>query len=92
MINSRGNIILFLDDDVEVDQFYLEKYANNFTNEEIAGVSGRIIDPRTKETNTPKVGKISFLGRVISNWNNSRITSTDWMPGGNFAFRKHLFS
>ena len=91
MNNSKGNILLFLDDDVELDNFFLEKHVKNFKHKEIDGVAGRIIDRRIKETRTLKVGKFSVLGRVISNWNNSLITETEWMPGGNFSIRKNLF-
>ena len=37
------------------------------------------------------IGKISIIGRVISNWNNLKIASTEWMPGGNFSIRKNFY-
>lgn len=41
---STGEIILFLDDDIEVERNFIESYANAFSDERVRGVAGQILE------------------------------------------------
>jgi GT2 family glycosyltransferase len=54
---STGDVILFLDDDIEVGRNFIESYANAFSDERVRGVAGQILegDRETVDELDPRV-------------------------------------
>jgi len=96
---ARGEILLFLDDDVEIeDKNYFNIISSDFSGKHIGAVSAREIklkktSPLKKKIFGKKIGKITTLGDVISNFdsNPGRKIFVGALPGCNFAVRKNVF-
>jgi len=95
---ARGDILLFLDDDVkEVSKNYFKVIRETFTNPIVGAVSGREIKPKKKsiikKIVSNKVGIITSLGEVISNFdaNIEKPKIVYALPGCNLAIKKDVF-
>jgi GT2 family glycosyltransferase len=67
VLESKGELILFLDDDTELEPDYIEKLIDVFLSDyhhQIGGVSGKIIE-QYNEPNPSLIGKIRRTGRKI---------------------------
>ncbi|MEM5832401.1 MAG: glycosyltransferase [Candidatus Aenigmatarchaeota archaeon] len=94
---SNGKILVFFDDDIEVlSKDYFDRIIEHFKDPRVGAVSGREvkIGKKSKIKSTSKlVGRILFLGEVISNFDIKleREIEVDALPGCNFAVRKDIF-
>lgn len=87
---SKGEIVLFLDDDVLIDSSFIESHVQNFKDPRIGGVSGAVIERDQQPITTNDVGKITFWGRVVGNKHSTVRTQIQWASGGNSSFRRKL--
>lgn len=88
--SAKGEIIIFIDDDTEpVDNNFLKNHAANYTEPEIAGVAGRIIDKRYQEEDNPRrIHKLTKWGTVRAGKNGTVKAEIDVLSGGNMSFRR----
>ncbi|MBK7179721.1 MAG: glycosyltransferase family 2 protein [Chloroflexi bacterium] len=87
---AKGEIIVFVDDDVEVDKNWLNAHIKNFHDASIGGISGRIIEDNVPIINTTEIGRVTKWGRVIGNRASTARTQIEWASGGNASFRRIL--
>ncbi|MHB8134258.1 MAG: glycosyltransferase family 2 protein [Anaerolineaceae bacterium] len=88
VINSKGEILVFIDDDVKLNKDFIKNHLINYENPSIYGVSGRIIENHSRITKKRNIGYITFLGRIINNRNNTIRTYISWLSGCNFSCRR----
>jgi len=95
---AKGDILVFLDDDVEIlNRNYFKILSEDFSNHRIAAVSGKEIKnkkiSKIKRFISNKVGLITSLGEVISNFDTplKRPKIVLALPGCNFAIRRDVF-
>ncbi|HOS83119.1 MAG TPA: glycosyltransferase [Methanolinea sp.] len=88
---SKGDIIIFIDDDIIPFSNFIENHIKNYQNEEIGGVGGRVL-PKFAKSNieSKKIGKIRFDGKIISNFSLNFKTEVDHVYGCNMSFRKNI--
>ena len=88
---AKGEIILFVDDDVDPSPNLLTAHASQYTSPEIGGVAGRRTyppDSQLYEDDSP-IGTIKLNTDHISNFSsNLPLDSVDWASGCNMSFRK----
>lgn len=87
---AKGDIILFVDDDVYLKEDWIENHSLNYQYHDISGVSGRIIEKGITSHDKKVVGKINFWGKPINNRDSTHKTFVEWASGGNTSFRKDL--
>ncbi len=87
---ARGDIVLFLDDDIIPDERLVEMHLKNYGDPSVSGVAGRVeqpqndLDPATIRV----VGKYHpWSGKVTGNFNARARAEVDSVPGGNVSFR-----
>jgi len=89
--NATAPIVLYLDDDVSIDdraiQAHLDAYTNNNTN----AVAGRVINNGEKITADNRVGKVLWFGALLTkNFSHDQNTYVDFPYGCNMSFRKKI--
>lgn len=92
LARAHGEIILFLDDDIEPypDLFieHIKPYEKFYS---IGGIAGRVIEKPDLFTNTSKIGGfVSFTGRSFRNYNVDKCGFTKSSLGANMSFRKSV--
>ncbi len=95
--NSRGDIILFCDDDIVPDRSLLEKHLENYKDDKVGGVGGRVIssgerkDRRSIKQLFPVVGSFNPLdASPICNFHTDKRCEVKHIKGCNMSFRKEL--
>lgn len=91
---ATGDILLFLDDDVEIQDNLIEAHLKNYINlDEIGGVAGGVLQPKGDKAPF----KIKYVGRyfkntgkVIANFNYDKKCFVDFAPGGNMSYQKKI--
>jgi len=93
---SDGEIVVFIDDDCNVEDGWLEGIAEGFSNETIGGVGGRVVDTHIRyyTDDIAKVGRIYPDGAVsgFHNYDSDRPIFVDYIVGTNMAFRKRILT
>lgn len=89
---ARGEIVIFVDDDVRVQQNWIRCHARHFADPDIGGVSGKVIEEGIPEVDTGEINRVTKWGRVIGNRSSSLLTEVEWASGGNSSFRHSLIS
>ncbi len=104
--NSKGQVILFLDDDVILEDKYIENilkiWEEKWNDEKLAGVSGVSINSKKKSTLKKIFDRIFFLyssktwsilpwGFQTWDFHINKDEKSDWMPAGMCSFRKEIF-
>lgn len=94
---STGNIIAFLDDDCLVRDKWLINILKGCEQSDIDVIGGTVIDrdqERSEYYGTEIIGKVFPGGLTIANFNSpiGKNIEVDWLPGGNMAFRREVFS
>ncbi len=84
---ARGEVVAFLDDDCLADPTWLEELARGY-GDGIAGVGGRITDPRWSYDPERKIGDVDAAGRVQANFFGGGEQTVMTLPGGNMSFRR----
>lgn len=89
---SSGEIVLFLDDDIDPSDDLFKYHVENFANSNIWGVAGKVTGAYDKLGNGP-VGKVrSFDARIFRNFSATDRCEVDHLPGGNMSFRREIFN
>lgn len=89
---ARGEILLFLDDDIEpYPDLFIEHVKSYEISDYIGGIAGRVIEEPDLFTNTSRIGGyVSFTGRVFRNFNTQKSGFIASSPGGNMSFKKSV--
>jgi len=90
---STGEIVLFVDDDVEIrDKQFISHHANNYFEHKIGLVGGRVIYDWLENKRFPLVGRFLIFGLIeITNFNANSRAKIDHAPGGNFSCLKTVY-
>jgi GT2 family glycosyltransferase len=91
-LHATGNILLFLDDDIIVQEDFLEAYVRAFHSPDVAGVAGQLLVGEGKlvhdlpaGVDDPDCGWLRFPK------NYSKPCVTSWMISANVAVRRDIF-
>ena len=87
---AKGEIILFVDDDIKPAQNLISEHVVNYENQNIGGVSGRIEvqDNSMIKDEEGKVGFVTKDGRFIDNYSSKTSCEVMTVHGCNASFRK----
>ena len=91
---ARGDIVLFVDDDVIPEPGFLAAHLTAYTDATVGGVAGRIVEsiprPKTLAAGAP-IGRVRRLdGRITRGFENLLAMDVDHAPGGNMSWRREL--
>jgi GT2 family glycosyltransferase len=91
--HARGSILLFADDDIVPSEHWIAEHVRNYDDLQVGGVVGRVIEPVEDPVGDGLgrllgiVGRITFWGRPISNFDSSYRTAIHTARGCNMSFR-----
>jgi len=90
--NASGEIVLFLDDDVEIrDPEFISYHTVNFV-DNVGAVGGRVVYDFKDHSNCRAVGRLQYFGlKEITNFNSTFKTEIDHAPGGNLSCYRQVF-
>ena len=92
IVESTGEIIIFIDDDVELGPDFVEAHVGAYENPDVGAVAGRVTEPHGNQREGE--GRIGFLrndGSFEGNFYKEKRTYVDFGRGCNMSFRKsHL--
>lgn len=84
---AKGEIILYLDDDVDIPREFIWNHARNYEAADVRAVAGGILNAQSSSRPEPTCcGLVTRFGRVISNFNATCRRDVMYGPGGNFSF------
>ena len=87
-----GEILVFLDDDVEIDKAWLDSIVKPFCNADVWCVGGRVLPFEKNSVPSWLPAKLRFLLSLHDYGSNEKIMSSKEKPMGcNMAFRKKVF-
>jgi len=90
---ATGEIVVFIDDDTEVDDQWIAFSIVHFQNPNVGAVGGKDFQPSNRSVgNLAKVGKFTRRGKLIGNHHLSNRTSenVNFLKGCNMFIRQHL--
>ena len=88
---SRGEVLLFLDDDSIPDRDLLRFHAERYADPGVAGVGGRVVGGY--DAASGDVGRFDpARGKVLRNFGAGEAGDVDHLPGGNMSFRRAVFA
>jgi len=91
-IEATGDVLLFLDDDIEVGPEFIAAHARNYLDPKVVAVSGQVLESERAVTT-----KLQFdpedpdLGWIRFPKNYARRCCTSWMASGNFSIRRNVY-
>jgi len=88
---ATGEVIIFLDDDVEITKNTVQAHILEYTNPDVMGVAGRVINDGEiiPEVSSVKVGNINSLFTVFEkNFWSTKKQTVEFPYGCNMSFRK----
>jgi len=89
---AEGDILIFLDDDVEVHGDIINAHIKAYSDPSIGAVGGRVKEEYVKKIPCRYVGKVRLLSvRVWGHYDCKKRQFIDTTPGGNMSIRKELF-
>lgn len=94
---ASGEIILFLDDDVEIkNNKFITYHIQNFEDNKVGLVGGRVVHRTVRGDNKISskvaVGRLKWWGlKEITNFNSAKKCEIDHAAGGNFSVRKNIY-
>lgn len=90
-LSANGQVLLFIDDDVDPDNDLFRAHVENYSSADISGVAGKVTGGYDRQTSGP-VGKIRAIdAKIFRNFTGDSKCSVDHMPGGNMSIRKVVF-
>jgi GT2 family glycosyltransferase len=89
--HARGDIVLFVDDDVIPDQNLISSHARAYGDPHTGGVAGRRTVPGEQESLWP-IGQIDAWGTHISNFSSTLPSQVEWASGCHMSFRRELIA
>lgn len=88
---SRGEVVLFLDDDSIPDPGLVKAHAERYGDPSVAGVGGRVSGGYDRASGP--VGRFNpRSGTVLRNFGAGVVCDVDHLPGGNMSFRREVFA
>ena len=89
---AKGDLILFLDDDVTTTPGFIQHHTNNFKDTHIAATVGRIItDGQPIQPDKRNTGHIYWLGIFSDGFSSTIRQEVDTVIGANTCWRKDVF-
>lgn len=92
---AKGDIVLFLDDDIRInDKKFIDYHIQNFKNKKIGLVGGKVVSEfNQKDPGHKEVGKIKYFGlKEVPNFDANTKMFIDHAPGGNMSVYKHIYN
>ncbi|MDD3296484.1 MAG: glycosyltransferase [Candidatus Omnitrophica bacterium] len=89
---AEGEIVISCDDDIRIEQDFIQNHVKEYKNKYIGAVSGRVLCANDIPTSKiKKVGEIrKYDGKVTANFNADFKTEIEHAYGCNVSFRKEL--
>lgn len=91
-VQATGNVLLFLDDDIEVKPDLVAAHARNYLDSKVLAVSGQVLESNhvvtTKLQSDPEDPDLGWIGFPK---NYARRCRTSWMASGNFSVRRNVY-
>jgi len=90
---AKGEILIFLDDDVKIDnRDFIKYHVVNYLDPQIGGVGGKVIDKNLRLNREQKgpVCRVSKTGRVFPNALSDKRQEINAPRGGNVSYRKEI--
>ena len=87
---ASGEVIIFVDDDVEPGPSFVRDHVACYTDQSIGGVAGRRIVPGATEHTEKGIGIILSNSGHIGNFSACRSTEVEWASGCNMSFRRSV--
>jgi len=89
---AKGELILFLDDDVLVRKGLIENHVRNFRDPRVAATCGRVITPgQPVEPEHRNVGRVGILGGVSGGFSSTIRQEIDTVIGCNMCWRRDVY-
>lgn len=88
---AKGEIIIFIDDDVIIDKDFITKHAQNYTDKDVYSVVGKVISSNGKSYPDKKANPVTLMGRTILNLTSDIKGEVNGGMGCNMSFRKRVF-
>jgi GT2 family glycosyltransferase len=89
---AKGEILLFLDDDIQIAPDFVEAHATNYRDPAVVAVAGQVLETERATTtqlqypaDDPELGWIRFPK------NYAKRCKTSWMASGNFSIRGDVY-
>ncbi|HEV2804403.1 MAG TPA: glycosyltransferase family 2 protein [Chthoniobacterales bacterium] len=89
---ANGEILLFLDDDIQIAPDFVEAHAANYRDPKVVAVAGQVLETEGATTtqlqypaDDPELGWIRFPK------NYAKRCKTTWMASGNFSIRRDVY-
>lgn len=94
ILNSIGEIVVFIDDDCFVEKDWVKEIAKSFNEPQIGGVGGRVIQENVSlYTDDPsQVGRITPNGLLLGffDYDGQESFTVDYLVGCNMSFRREI--
>lgn len=89
--HARGEIVIFVDDDVRLESGFVSAHAGNYKDHDIAAVAGPVLShqKRWQEELPPYAGD-EILGTFCACWQYDKRIEVRHAPGGNMSFRRKV--
>lgn len=89
---AKGDILLFLDDDVIAHLGLINAHRKNFRDPKIAAICGRVITPgQSVEPQAQNVGHVGLLGGVNGGYSSTIRQEIDSVIGCNMSWRRDVY-
>lgn len=93
--NAKGDIYIFIDDDVILHEHFLEEHVCQFENAKVGAVAGKVIEDdfiKSVNTDTPStMYGINNFGKYYPLRGGNTKNFVYGFPGGNFSIRKAIY-
>lgn len=94
LLQARGEIVAFIDDDSFVEKDWLKEIVNGFSDDTIGGVGGRVIQDNIslQTDDSSQVGRITDEGLFLGffDYVGDKPFKVDYLVGCNMAFRREI--
>lgn len=91
---SQGSILAFVDDDTLVSPGWAKALSAAFTDPQVGGITGRVIEADAPEVCTTEIGRFSTRGAMMMNFNNTinHPVPVEFLYGCNMAIQREALS
>lgn len=91
-IAARGDVLLFLDDDIRVTSEFVAAHERNYKHAEVLAVSGQVLEGDAAVTTNLRCDPEDLtLGWISFPKNYAYRCKTAWMASGNFSVRRQVY-
>jgi GT2 family glycosyltransferase len=95
MLHSKGEICIFIDDDVHLHEGFFEGHVSQFEDRKVGAVAGKVIEDdfiKSIRSSTPAtMYGINNLGQYYPLRGGSTLNYVLGFPGGNFSIKKSIY-